>query len=1043
MKFSKLLTFGAGMSLCLNSLVQAFVSSPPVAANDVPKNLETVGKNIRRMGTIEPYLRSATCDDFSLRASLVSEIATEQQKEAATKTKTVPKIIIAGAPASGKGTQCEMLKEKYGLVHLSTGDMLREAVKQGTEVGKLAKKYMDEGALVPDDVIIGIVKDRLQSKDCVENGWLLDGFPRTEAQALALKAAGIEANSFILLNVPDETLIERAVGRRVDPVTGNIYHLTFNPPPEEIADRLEHRSDDTEEKMKNRLAAYHQNIDNVRDSFSDILTSIDGLQAKGNVFSSIVEIIDEQAEIQEGEEVSAPVPAVAPKVLLRPKFFEKRVDCPPQGKAETPRDFGPAPGTVVRPNYVQSRINHTPTAKAQPSRDLGPAPGTLLRPTYIASRINHIPTCKPEAPRNYGPAPGSVIRSKYVATRINHPPTAKAFPPRPLGPAPGTPLRPKYLAPRVDCSPEVKAAIYAEALPEGAISVETQPIEGMKPGTSGLRKKVSIISEGLYLHNFVQSIFDVLPAEELAGSTLLVSGDGRYYNREALQVIIKIAAANGVGRVWVGKGGLMSTPAASATLRTREGGAAYGGLVLTASHNPGGPEEDFGIKFNTANGAPATETLTDKIYERTLEIGRIKIMEETPDVDLDTIGTTNVGEMVVEVIDPAEDYLQVLRSQFNFEALKKLIARDDFDFVFDAMYGVAGAYAKKLFVEELGASEESLMRDEVKEDFGGDHPDPNLTYAKELVKKMGLSREGIAWPYTEMDWTPPQFGAASDGDADRNMILGHRFFVTPSDSVAIIAANDDAIPYFANNGGLKGVARSMPTSGALDRVAEEKGLKFFETPTGWKFFGNLMDSGLLGKEDYTPFLCGEESFGTGSDHIREKDGLWAVLAWMSILAKYNSDPSKPFVSVEDIVRSHWEKYGRNFYARYDYETVDLDAANEMMDYLRGLNINDGDEIDGFALAGIDEFEYTDPVDGSSVSKQGIRVMFKDGSRVVFRLSGTGSVGATIRVYIEKYEPNKEMHLYASQPYVKALAEAGLKLAKLQEFTGRENPTVIT
>jgi len=828
--------------------------------------------------------------------------------------RVVPKIIISGAPASGKGTQCELLKERYGLIHLSTGDMLREAVKKGTSIGKLAKGYMDKGLLVPDDVLIDMVQARLKEKDCCECGWILDGFPRTQAQAGFLKSAGIHADCFILLNVPDELLITRAVGRRIDPVTGDIYHMAFNPPPAEITDRLVHRSDDTEEKVKSRLVAYHTHVQSVRDSFKDVLQTVDGTQPKKVVHSAITSILDKTLTVRKSE-LAFKEPQNVPQLFIQ------------------------------RPVFRNQRVSFD--------------------------------------------------------------------------------------------------AVLKDKLPEGAVIIPTEPVKGMKPGTSGLRKKVAVVKEGLYLHNFVQSIFDVLPSEELQGSTLLVSGDGRYYNRDALQTIIKIAAANNVGRIWVGQGGLMSTPAASATIRTRENGVAYGGLVLTASHNPGGPDEDFGIKFNTANGAPASETLTDKIYDQTLKINRIKMMESTPDVDLDKIGTTMVGSMVVEIISPTEDYMKVLKEQFDFELLKRLIARPDFSFTFDAMHGVAGAYAKQLFVDELGASTESLMRDAVKEDFGGDHPDPNLTYAVELVKKMGLNAEGIAWPYTEMNWIPPQFGAASDGDADRNMILGHRFFVTPSDSVAVIAANADAIPYFAKNGGLKGVARSMPTSGALDRVAQDKGFKFFETPTGWKFFGNLMDSGLLGGANYSPFLCGEESFGTGSDHIREKDGIWAVLAWLSILAKYNSDPSKPFVTVEDIVRKHWQTYGRNFYARYDYETVDLEAANNMMQYLRELKIKDGDVVDGFALSEINEFEYTDPVDGSQVSQQGIRILFKDGSRVVFRLSGTGSVGATIRVYIEKYEPDVAMHFYASQPYVRSLAEAGIKLSKLKEFTGRESPTVIT
>jgi len=829
-----------------------------------------------------------------------------------------PRILISGAPASGKGTQCELLKDKYGLVHLSTGDMLREEVKKQTFLGRAAQEYMDEGELVPDELIISMVQERLAQADCVANGWLLDGFPRTAAQAQALRDAGVAPTAFVLLDVPDRVLLERAMGRRVDPVTGRIYHLAFDPPPPEVSGRVEQRADDEADKVINRLATYHEHVDNVIFNYKDILTKVDGTQSKEAIFSIIESVVDDNKSSGTKEAI------------------------------EEVKEF----------------------AKEEPQKEVAGG-----RP-------------------DFEPAPAEVEMAS------------------------------------------------SEVLPDGAMIVETAPIGGMKPGTSGLRKKVSVVSEGLYLHNFVQSIFDVLPADELKGATLLVSGDGRYYNREALQVIVEIAAANGVGRVWIGKGGLMSTPAASATLRTRENGAAYGGIVLTASHNPGGPDEDFGIKYNTGNGAPATETLTDQIYERTLRIERIKTMKDAPTVDLDTLGTTQVGGMVVEVIDPVEDYLAVLEQQFDFPALRALVAREDFDLVFDGMGGVGGAYARQVLVEALGADPACLLRCEPSETFNGDHPDPNLTYAKALVQRMGLSPAGAPWPLTDLAAAPPQFGAASDGDADRNMILGERFFVTPSDSVAVLAAHADAVPGLY---GLRGVARSMPTSGALDRVAERKGLRFFETPTGWKFFGNLMDSKALGGATYTPFICGEESFGTGSDHVREKDGLWAVLAWLSVLAKHNPDPAAPLVGVEDIVRAHWAEYGRNFYARYDYEAVDLEAAEAMMDHLRALipTVKEGDEADGFVLRGVDEFEYTDPVDGSRATRQGVRVLFADGSRVVFRLSGTGSVGATVRVYVEKYEEDPDQHFCNAQGYVRDLAEAGLRLARLEEFTGRQSPTVIT
>ncbi|KAK1301516.1 Phosphoglucomutase, cytoplasmic [Acorus calamus] len=575
--------------------------------------------------------------------------------------------------------------------------------------------------------------------------------------------------------------------------------------------------------------------------------------------------------------------------------------------------------------------------------------------------------------------------------------------------------------------------------------VQTSPIDGQKPGTSGLRKKVTVFKQPHYLHNFVQSTFDALSASKVKGATLVVSGDGRYFSKDAIQIIIQMSAANGVRRVWVGQNGLLSTPAVSCVIRERvgaDGSKATGSFILTASHNPGGPHEDFGIKYNMENGGPAPEGVTDKIYANTKTIKEYFIAEDIPDVDISVLGVTTFrgpnGQFDVEVFDSATDYVKLMKSIFDFDAIRKLIASPKFSFCYDALHGVAGAYAKRIFVEELGADESYLLNCIPKEDFGGGHPDPNLTYAKELVARMGLGKEK---PQNE----PPEFGAAADGDADRNMVLGKRFFVTPSDSVAIIAANAvQSIPYFSS--GLKGVARSMPTSAALDVVAQHLNLKFFEVPTGWKFFGNLMDAGLCS-------VCGEESFGTGSDHIREKDGIWAVLAWLSILAFKNKDnlSGGKLVTVEDIVTKHWATYGRHYYTRYDYENVDAGAAKELMSYLVKLQsslpdvnkIIKGIRSDVSSVVKADEFEYKDPVDGSISKHQGIRYLFEDGSRLVFRLSGTGSEGATIRLYIEQYMKDPSKTGRDSQEALAPLVDVALKLSKMQAFTGRSAPTVIT
>lgn len=550
----------------------------------------------------------------------------------------------------------------------------------------------------------------------------------------------------------------------------------------------------------------------------------------------------------------------------------------------------------------------------------------------------------------------------------------------------------------------------------------TKPIEGQKTGTSGLRKRTKVFMEENYLANWIQALFNSLSPEDYKDGLLILGGDGRYFNREAAQIIIKIAAGNGVGKIMVGKDGIMSTPAVSAVIRKRK---ANGGFIMSASHNPGGPGYDWGIKFNYSSGQPAPESITDKIYGNTLSISEVK-MAEIPDVDLSQLGVTTYEDFVVEVVDPVGDYLELMQELFDFSLIKGLISRPNFRFVFDAMHAVTGAYAKPIFSDMLGASLECIVNGVPLEDFGHGHPDPNLTYAKDLVSIM-YGEDG------------PDFGSASDGDGDRNMILGRGFFVTPSDSVAVIAANaKEAIPYFRS--GLKGLARSMPTSGALDRVAEKLNLPFYEVPTGWKFFANLMDAGKLS-------VCGEESFGTGSDHIREKDGIWAVLAWLSILAYKNKEKKEgeTLVSVGDVVKDHWATYGRNFFSRYDYEECESEGANEMIAYLRGLvsTSKAGDKYGSYTLNFADDFSYVDPVDGSVASKQGVRFVFTDGSRIIFRLSGTGSAGATVRMYVEQFEPDASKHNVDAQTALQPLIDLALSVSKLKEFTGREKPTVIT
>eukprot|EP01132_Coremiostelium_polycephalum_P007669 gene7669-9436_t len=558
--------------------------------------------------------------------------------------------------------------------------------------------------------------------------------------------------------------------------------------------------------------------------------------------------------------------------------------------------------------------------------------------------------------------------------------------------------------------------------------LDTQPIAGQKPGTSGLRKRVKEFQNGLYLHNFVQSIFDVLPSEKVSGSTLVVGGDGRYFNKEAIQIIFQIAAANGVGKILVGQNGLLSTPAISAVVRARK---ALGAIILTASHNPGGPNADFGIKYNIENGGPAPESITNAIYQQTTLITKIKIAPNVSVQDLSKLGTHEWDGFTIEVIDSVHDYLSLLRTIFDFESIKTLIKNPEFTFNFDAMSGVTGVYGKRIFSDELGVNPKNLINCVPSEDFNGGHPDPNLTYAPELVDKMNKGLFDV--------------GCASDGDGDRNMILGNKFFLNPSDSVAVIAANYKAIPYF-NRTGLKGLARSMPTSAALERVAKLFNVPFFEVPTGWKFFGNLMDSNQLS-------ICGEESFGTGSDHIREKDGIWAILSWLQILAHHNNNrpPSSPFISIQDIVEKHWKQFGRNYYSRYDYEEVDTKPADEMMRHLSSMiNKNelvgrkfptpDGTEL---TIQHCDDFQYRDPIDQSLSTHQGLRIIFTDGSRIIYRLSGTGSTGATIRIYFDKYESRPEHLNHPTQSHLKSLIDIALNLSKLESFTSRNHPNVIT
>jgi len=539
-------------------------------------------------------------------------------------------------------------------------------------------------------------------------------------------------------------------------------------------------------------------------------------------------------------------------------------------------------------------------------------------------------------------------------------------------------------------------------------TVQTTPYLDQKPGTSGLRKKVPVFQQKNYAENFIQSIFNSL--EGFKGETLVIGGDGRYYNREVIQIAIKMAAANGFGRVLVGRGGILSTPAASNVIRKYK---AFGGIVLSASHNPGGPTEDFGIKYNIGNGGPAPEKVTDAIYAgtRTIETYRIA---EVADINLDSAGSQDIAGMEVVVIDPVSDYAELMEKLFDFPAIRNLIG-GGFRIVFDAMSAVTGPYAKEILENRLGAAKGSVLNFIPLPDFGGHHPDPNLVHARALYEEM-------------MGDDAPDFGAASDGDGDRNLIIGKGIFITPSDSLAMLAANATLAPGYSK--GLAGIARSMPTSAAADKVAEKLGIGIYETPTGWKFFGNLMDAGLV-------TICGEESAGTGSNHVREKDGLWAVLLWLNILAVRME-------SVQDIARQHWTTYGRNYYSRHDYEEVDSEAANGLVKALRDqLATLPGKTFGKLKVATADDFSYNDPIDKSVSNNQGIRILFEGGSRVVFRLSGTGTSGATLRVYIERYEPDASKHDTETQEALADLITVANEIAGIKTRTGRTEPTVIT
>ncbi len=540
-------------------------------------------------------------------------------------------------------------------------------------------------------------------------------------------------------------------------------------------------------------------------------------------------------------------------------------------------------------------------------------------------------------------------------------------------------------------------------------TINTRPFAGQKPGTSGLRKKVAEFAQPGYLENFVQSIFNMFG--DCRGKRLALGGDGRYFNRQAIQIIARMAAANGFGKLLIGRGGLLSTPAMSCLIRKYD---TDGGIVLSASHNPGGPDADFGIKFNGANGGPAPEAVTEAIYQQSLSIDKFLILD-TADIELDRIGGTELGAMEIEIIDPVADYADLMASIFDFEKILQLLTNKRFHMCFDAMHAVTGPYAKAILEDQLGADPGTVINGVPDERFGGGHPDPNLVHARELVDRMN----GDA---------PLAFGAASDGDGDRNMVLGSGFYINPCDSLAVLAANANLVPGYQD--GLAGVARSMPTSRALDRVAQMLEIPCFETPVGWKFFGNLMDAGKI-------TICGEESFGTGSSHIREKDGLWAVLFWLNIIV----ESRKP---ARSIVREHWQRFGRDYFTRHDFEGLDAARAGDMMARLRErISALPGEQAGELRIEAADDFAYADPVDGGVSAGQGLRMFFDDGSRAVFRLSGTGTANATLRLYCDKYETDPSLlGLDTQRMLAQSLTAAG-EAVGIAEFTGRTVPDVIT
>lgn len=541
-------------------------------------------------------------------------------------------------------------------------------------------------------------------------------------------------------------------------------------------------------------------------------------------------------------------------------------------------------------------------------------------------------------------------------------------------------------------------------------TIKTAAYSEQKPGTSGLRKKVSVFQQPHYLENFVQSIFNI--ATELNNGVLILGGDGRYYNKTAIQIILKIAAANKVKHVMVGQDGILSTPAVSCLIRKYQ---TAGGIILSASHNPGGPAGDFGIKFNIANGGPAPTSFTDAVFENSKTLQQYSIAE-TDDIDLSKQHTCHMGEMKISVIDPVADYADLMEELFDFKKIKSFFTSGLMTMCFDAMHAVTGPYAKEIFEERLSANVNALINATPKEDFGGGHPDPNLAHAQELVARLNTGPNA------------PLFGAASDGDGDRNMIIGQKFFVNPSDSLAIMTANAHLLPGYQQ--GICGVARSLPTSRAVDKVADSLGIECYETPTGWKYFGNLLDDNRI-------TLCGEESFGSGSNHIREKDGIWAVLFWLNLIAVKQQ-------TVEEITRSHWKQYGRHYYTRHDYEAIDTNVADKLIQNMRDKAASlTGTRHLGYEIALCDDFSYTDPVDNSITSHQGIRILFKDESRIVFRLSGTGTEGATLRVYIERYVTDPEQHDLDTQTALETLIQIADEIAEIKSRCQRKQPDVIT